>query len=100
MCTPPIGPPVARGVVGALSAAVGVVLGDAGIVILALPDILREFNASVGGVAWVLIASGGQSSATATHSVATDPLRSRDDEFDFGERAGGAPGDLRVMSQI
>ena len=49
--------PVARGAVaGALSLAVGVVLGDAGIVILALPDILREFSASVGGVAWVLIA--------------------------------------------
>ena len=45
------------GVVGAtLSLSVAVVLGDAGIVTLALPDILREFGARVGEVAWVLIA--------------------------------------------
>jgi MFS family permease len=34
---------------------VGVVLADSSIVMLALPDILREFGASVGDVAWVLI---------------------------------------------
>jgi len=40
----------------ALSLAVAVVLGDAGVVTLALPQILRDFNAQVGEVAWVLIA--------------------------------------------
>jgi predicted MFS family arabinose efflux permease len=35
--------------------AVAVVLGDAGVVTLALPEILRDFGASVGQVAWVLI---------------------------------------------
>ncbi len=39
-----------------LSLAVAVVLGDAGVVTLALPDILRDFGAQVWGVAWVLIA--------------------------------------------
>lgn len=43
------------GVVAALSLAVGVVLGDAGVVTLALPEILRDFGATVWGVAWVLI---------------------------------------------
>jgi MFS family permease len=33
-----------------------VVLGDSGVVMLALPEILREFGAAVGGVGWVLIA--------------------------------------------
>ncbi len=40
----------------ALSLAVGVVLGDSGVVTLALPEILRDFGAEVGEVAWVLIA--------------------------------------------
>jgi MFS family permease len=44
------------GTVAALSIAVAVVLGDAGVVTLALPEILRDFNAGVGEVAWVLIA--------------------------------------------
>jgi predicted MFS family arabinose efflux permease len=44
------------GAVAVLSAAVAVVLGDSGVVTLALPEILREFGAEVGGVAWVLIA--------------------------------------------
>ncbi len=35
---------------------VAVVLGDSGVVTLALPEILREFGAGVGPVAWVLIA--------------------------------------------
>ena len=35
---------------------VAVVLGDAGVVTLALPEILRDFGAQVWGVAWVLIA--------------------------------------------
>ena len=39
-----------------LSLAVAVVLGDSGVVTLALPEILREFGAAVGEVAWVLIA--------------------------------------------
>ena len=50
-------PPAARtAAVTLLSLAVAVVLGDAGVVTLALPDILRDFDAQVGGVAWVLIA--------------------------------------------
>src|SRR5215469_1170482 len=40
----------------ALSLVVAVVLGDAGVVTLALPQILRDFGAQVWGVAWVLIA--------------------------------------------
>jgi len=39
----------------ALSLGVAVVLGDAGVVTLALPEILRDFGAQVWGVAWVLI---------------------------------------------
>lgn len=39
-----------------LSLAVGIVLADSAIVTLALPQILRELNAGVGEVAWVLIA--------------------------------------------
>ena len=39
-----------------LSLAVAVVLGDSGVVTLALPEILRDFGAAVGEVAWVLIA--------------------------------------------
>ncbi len=44
------------GAVTVLSLAVAVVLGDSGVVTLALPEILRDFGAQVGGVAWVLIA--------------------------------------------
>ncbi len=44
------------GSVPALSLVVAVVLGDAGVVTLALPQILRDFGADVWGVAWVLIA--------------------------------------------
>ena len=40
----------------ALSLVVAVVLGDSGVVTLALPEILRDFGAGVGEVAWVLIA--------------------------------------------
>lgn len=40
----------------ALSLVVAVVLGDSGVVTLALPEILRNFGAGVGEVAWVLIA--------------------------------------------
>jgi predicted MFS family arabinose efflux permease len=39
-----------------LSLVVAVVLGDSGVVTLALPEILRDFGAEVGQVAWVLIA--------------------------------------------
>jgi predicted MFS family arabinose efflux permease len=50
-------PPAARAAaVAVLSLAVAVVLGDSGVVTLALPEILRDFGAQVGGVAWVLIA--------------------------------------------
>jgi predicted MFS family arabinose efflux permease len=46
----------APGHVAALSLVVAVVLGDSGVVTLALPQILRDFGAGVGEVAWVLIA--------------------------------------------
>ncbi|HET9154391.1 MAG TPA: MFS transporter [Solirubrobacterales bacterium] len=39
----------------ALALAVGVVLADSSIVVLALPDIYRELNTSVSGVTWVLV---------------------------------------------
>jgi MFS family permease len=52
--TNPSGRPT--GAVAALSLAVAVVLGDSGVVTLALPEILRDFRAEVGEVAWVLIA--------------------------------------------
>jgi predicted MFS family arabinose efflux permease len=49
--------PVQRaGAVVALSLVVAVVLGDSGVVTLALPEILEDFGAAVGAVAWVLIA--------------------------------------------
>jgi predicted MFS family arabinose efflux permease len=49
-------PTSGSGTVAALSLVVAVVLGDSGVVTLALPEILRDFNAGVGEVAWVLIA--------------------------------------------
>ena len=53
----PTGPVAGRaGAVTALSLVVAVVLGDSGVVTLALPEILRDFGAAVGEVAWVLIA--------------------------------------------
>jgi MFS family permease len=53
----PASPPTARtGVIAALSLVVAVVLGDSGVVTLALPEILRDLGAEVGEVAWVLIA--------------------------------------------
>src|SRR5436305_7898224 len=39
-----------------LALAVGLVLADSSVVTLALPEILRDFHASVAGVAWVLVA--------------------------------------------
>ncbi|HWH19147.1 MAG TPA: MFS transporter, partial [Solirubrobacterales bacterium] len=39
----------------ALALAVGVVLADSSIVVLALPDIYRDLNTSVFGVTWVLV---------------------------------------------
>ncbi|MCW2959226.1 MAG: transporter, partial [Solirubrobacterales bacterium] len=39
-----------------LSLAVGIVLADSAIVTLALPQILRDLDAEVGSVVWVLIA--------------------------------------------
>jgi MFS family permease len=44
------------GAVAAMSLVVAVVLGDSGVVTLALPEILRDFGTEVGEVAWVLIA--------------------------------------------
>src|SRR5256886_16435669 len=53
----PTSPPAGRiGAAAALSLLVAVVLGDSGVVTLALPEILRDFGAQVGEVAWVLIA--------------------------------------------
>src|SRR6476646_4195955 len=53
----PASPLAARtGAVAMLSLAVAVVLGDSGVVTLALPEILRDFGSEVGEVAWVLIA--------------------------------------------
>ena len=40
----------------ALSIAVGLVLADSSVVILALPEIYRDFNVSVNAVIWVLVA--------------------------------------------
>src|SRR5215469_8048208 len=41
--------------VWALALAVGIVLADSSIVVLALPDIYRDLNTSVFGVTWVLV---------------------------------------------
>jgi MFS family permease len=41
--------------VAALALAVGLVLADSSIVVLALPEIYRELNTSVSGVTWVLV---------------------------------------------
>jgi MFS family permease len=41
--------------VGALALAVGLVLADSSIVVLALPEIYRELDTSVAGVTWVLV---------------------------------------------
>jgi MFS family permease len=40
---------------GALAVAVGLVLADSSIVVLALPEIYRELDTSVAGVTWVLV---------------------------------------------
>jgi predicted MFS family arabinose efflux permease len=45
----------ARPRVAALALAVGLVLADSSIVVLALPDIYRELDTSIAGVTWVLI---------------------------------------------
>lgn len=45
----------ARPRVNALALAVGLVLADSSIVVLALPDIYRELDTSVAGVTWVLV---------------------------------------------
>lgn len=41
--------------VAALAVAVGIVLADSSIVVLALPEIFRQFETTVSGVSWVLI---------------------------------------------
>jgi MFS family permease len=48
--------PAQRGIRLALGVAVGMVLADASIVVLALPEIYRDFDVSVNAVIWVLIA--------------------------------------------
>ena len=45
----------ARPRVAALALAVGVVLADSSIVVLALPEIYRELDTSIAGVTWVLV---------------------------------------------
>src|SRR5215218_3301318 len=45
----------ARPRVAALALAVGLVLADSSIVVLALPEIYRELDTSVSGVTWVLV---------------------------------------------
>ncbi|MGB7686182.1 MAG: hypothetical protein WBL45_10435, partial [Solirubrobacterales bacterium] len=40
---------------GALALAVGLVLADSSIVVLALPEIYRELDTTVAGVTWVLV---------------------------------------------
>ena len=45
----------ARPRVAALALAVGIVLADSSIVVLALPEIYRELDTSVAGVTWVLV---------------------------------------------
>lgn len=44
-----------RATAGLAAIAVGVVLADSSVVTLGLPDILREFDAGVTDVAWVLV---------------------------------------------
>ena len=51
---PPATEPASRSAVAVLSLAVGIVLADSAIVTLALPSILRDFDAEVSQVAWVL----------------------------------------------
>ena len=41
---------------GALAGAVGLVLADSSVVVLALPEIYRELDVSVSAVTWVLVA--------------------------------------------
>jgi MFS family permease len=50
-----INPAAPRPRVAALALAVGVVLADSSIVVLALPDIYRQLDTSVSGVTWVLV---------------------------------------------
>jgi MFS family permease len=50
------GEPRRIGLGDALAAAVGLVLADSSVVVLALPQIYRDFDVSVGGVVWVLVA--------------------------------------------
>ena len=41
----------------ALGVGVAVAFADSSIVVLALPDVLREFDASIPGVSWVITSS-------------------------------------------
>ncbi|HMI80653.1 MAG TPA: MFS transporter [Solirubrobacterales bacterium] len=50
-----INPAAPRPRVAALALAVGIVLADSSIVVLALPEIYRELDTSVSGVTWVLV---------------------------------------------
>lgn len=53
---PPDGRRLRRFRLGALAVAVGVVLADSSVVVLALPDVLGSFSTSIARVAWVLVA--------------------------------------------
>jgi len=50
-----LNPEAARPRVTALALAVGLVLADSSVVVLALPEIYRELDTSVAGVTWVLV---------------------------------------------
>jgi MFS family permease len=50
-----LNPAAPRPRVAALALAVGIVLADSSIVVLALPEIYRELDTSVAGVTWVLV---------------------------------------------
>src|SRR5262249_24343961 len=50
-----MGPPAPRPRVAALAQAVGLVLADSSVVVLALPEIYRDLDTSVAGVTWVLV---------------------------------------------
>jgi MFS family permease len=53
---PPPAPRRRIGLGAALAAAVALVLADSSIVVLALPEVYRQFDVSVGAVVWVLVA--------------------------------------------
>ena len=79
----------ARPRVAALALAVGVVLADSSIVVLALPEIYRELNTSISGVTWVLI------SFNLVIALAAVPAALVARRVGPGRTAAVGPGDLR-----